>query len=84
MDIGANVGQRVHAAITGPMTILWNEHPTLDAKWQSGSIHENGAIRCAIYNVAGMLDAYLPSATRMMERAPQVPRAPLQAAQVTT
>jgi len=60
--------------VTGPMTILWNEHPTLDAKWQSGSIHDYGAIRCAIYNVAGMLDAYLPSATRMMERAPQVPQ----------
>jgi uncharacterized protein len=60
--------------VTGPMTILWNEHPTLDAKWQSGSIHDYSAIRCAIYNVAGMLDAYLPSATRMMERAPQVPQ----------
>src|SRR6516164_1161549 len=58
--------------VTGPMTILWNEHPTLDAKWQSGSIHDYGAIRCAIYNVAGMLDAYIPSGTRMMERAPQV------------
>ena len=60
--------------VTGPMTILWNEHPTLDAKWQSGSIHDYGAIRCAIYNVAGMLDAYVPSATRMMERASQVPQ----------
>ena len=60
--------------VTGPMTILWNEHQTLDAKWQSGSIQDYGAIRSAIYNVAGMLDAYLPSATRMMERAPQVPQ----------
>jgi len=59
---------------SGPLTILWNEHQTLDEKWQNGSIHDYAAIRCAIYNVAGMLDSYLPSATRMMERAPQVPQ----------
>jgi putative CocE/NonD family hydrolase len=64
--------QRMEAAV--PLTILWNEHQTLDAKWQDGSIQDYSAIRCAIYNVAGMLDAYLPSATRMMERAPQVPQ----------
>jgi uncharacterized protein len=64
--------QRMEAAV--PLTILWNEHQTFDAKWQDGSIQDYGAIRCAIYNVAGMLDAYLPSATRMMERAPQVPQ----------
>jgi uncharacterized protein len=62
--------QRLEAS--GPMTILWNEHQTLDGKWRDGSIQDYGAIRCAIFNVAGMLDAYLPSATRMMERAPQV------------
>lgn len=60
--------------VAGPMTILWNEHETLDAKWKDGSIQDYSKIRCAIYNVAGMLDAYLPSATRMMERAPQVPQ----------
>jgi uncharacterized protein len=64
--------QRLEAGV--PLTILWNEHQTLDAKWRDGSIQNYGAIRCAIYNVAGMLDAYLPSATRMMERAPQVPQ----------
>jgi predicted acyl esterase len=62
--------QRLEASV--PLTILWNEHQTLDAKWRDGSIRDYGAIRCAIYNVAGMLDSYLPSATRMMERAPQV------------
>jgi predicted acyl esterase len=60
--------------VSGPLTILWNEHQTLDAKWRDGSIQDYGAIRCAIFNVAGMLDSYLPSATRMMERAPQVPQ----------
>ena len=64
--------QRLDVSI--PLTILWNEHQTLDAKWRDGSIQDYGAIRCAIYNVAGMLDSYLPSATRMMERAPQVPQ----------
>ncbi len=58
--------------VSGPLTLLWNEHQTLDAKWRDGSIQDYSAIRCAIYNVAGMLDSYLPSATRMMERAPQV------------
>jgi uncharacterized protein len=60
--------------VSGPVTIVWNEHETLDAKWRDGSIQDYGAIRCAIFNVAGMLDCYLPSATRMMERAPQVPQ----------
>jgi len=60
--------------VSGPVSNLWNEHQTLDAKWRDGSIQDYGAIRCAIYNVAGMLDSYLPSATRMMERAPQVPQ----------
>ena len=64
--------QRLEAATA--LTILWNEHQTLDAKWQDGSIQDYSKIRCAIYNVAGMLDSYLPSATRMMERAPQVPQ----------
>ncbi len=59
---------------SNPLTLLWNEHQTLDEKWRDGSIQDYGAIRCAIYNVAGMLDSYLPSATRMMERAPQVPQ----------
>ena len=62
------------AAVSVPMTILWNEHQTLDAKWRDGSIQDYAKIRCAIYNIAGMLDPYLPSATRMMERAPQVPQ----------
>jgi putative CocE/NonD family hydrolase len=64
--------QRLDAAVA--LSILWNEHQTLDAKWQDGSIQDYSAIRCAIYNVGGMLDAYLPSVTRMMERAPQVPQ----------
>jgi putative CocE/NonD family hydrolase len=64
--------QRLEVAV--PLTILWNEHQTLDAKWQDGSIQDYAAIRCAIFNVAGMLDSYLPSAPRMMERAPQVPQ----------
>jgi uncharacterized protein len=64
--------QRLDASV--PLTILWNEHQTLDAKWRDGSIQDYRPIRCAIFNVAGMLDSYLPSATRMMERAPQVPQ----------
>jgi uncharacterized protein len=56
----------------GPLAIAWNEHQTNDAKWQDGSIQDYGKITAAIFNVAGMLDSYLPSATRMMERAPQV------------
>ena len=64
--------QRLEAAVA--LSILWNEHQTLDAKWKDGSIQEYGAIRCAVYNVGGMLDSYLPSVTRMMERAPQVPQ----------
>src|SRR6202030_279345 len=47
--------------VSVPMTILWNEHQTLDAKWRDGSIQDYATIRCAIYNVAGMLDPYLPS-----------------------
>lgn len=61
-------------AATAPMTILWNEHQTLDDKWRDGSTQDYAAIRCAIYNIGGMLDPYLPSVTRMMERAPQVPQ----------
>ena len=64
--------QRLDA--TGPLTIDWNEHQTDDAKWQDGSIHDYAKITAAVFNVAGMLDSYLPSATRMMERAPQVPQ----------
>jgi putative CocE/NonD family hydrolase len=64
--------QRLEAAVA--LSILWNEHQTLDAKWQNGSIQDYSSIRCAIYNVGGMLDSYLPSVTRMMERAPQVPQ----------
>jgi putative CocE/NonD family hydrolase len=57
-----------------PLSIRWNEHQTLDAQWLSGSIRDYGAIRCAIYNVGGTLDSYLPSVTRMMERAQHVPQ----------
>ena len=57
-----------------PLSIRWNEHQTLDAQWLSGSIQDYGAIRCAIYNVGGTLDSYMPSVTRMMERAPHVPQ----------
>ena len=64
--------QRLDA--TGPLTIDWNEHQTDDAKWQDGSIHDYAKITAAIFNVAGMLDSYLPSATRMMAKAPQVPQ----------
>jgi uncharacterized protein len=64
--------QRLEAAVA--LTILWNEHQTLDAKWKDGSIQDYGRIRCAIYNVGGMLDSYLPSVTRMMEHAAQVPQ----------
>jgi putative CocE/NonD family hydrolase len=63
---------RLEAAVA--LTVLWNEHQTLDAKWKDGSIQDYGRIRCAIYNVGGMLDSYLPSVTRMMEHAPQVPQ----------
>ena len=61
-------------ALTGPLTIDWNEHQTNDAKWQDGSIQDYGRITAGVFNVAGMLDSYLPSATRMMERAPHVPQ----------
>jgi putative CocE/NonD family hydrolase len=64
--------QRLEAAVA--LSILWTEHQTLDSKWKDGSIQDYGAIRCAIYNVGGMLDCYLPSVTRMMELAPQVPQ----------
>ncbi|MDB5738457.1 MAG: hypothetical protein JWO65_2125 [Sphingomonas bacterium] len=64
--------QRLEAS--GPLTIDWNSHQTCDAKWQDASTHDYSAIRAAIFNVAGMLDSYLPSATRMMRRAPQVPQ----------
>src|ERR1700733_13558817 len=57
-----------------PLSIRWNEHQTLDAQWLSGSIRDYGAIRCAIYHVGGTLDSYLPSVTRMMERAQHVPQ----------
>lgn len=64
--------QRLEAAAA--LTIDWNRHQTDDAKWQDGSIHDYSKITAAIFNVAGLLDAYLPSATRMMERAPHVPQ----------
>jgi uncharacterized protein len=64
--------ERLDAAI--PLSIHWNEHQTLDAQWLNGSIQDYGAIRCAIYNVGGTLDSYLPSVTRLMERAPHVPQ----------
>jgi uncharacterized protein len=63
---------RQRLAASGPMTVLWNEHQTLDEKWRDGSTQDYAAIRCAIYNIGGMLDPYVPSVTRMMERAPQV------------
>ncbi len=53
--------ERLDAVI--PLSIHWNEHQTLDAQWLSGSIQDYGAIRCAIYNVGGTLDSYLPSVT---------------------
>jgi putative CocE/NonD family hydrolase len=64
--------QRLEAS--RPVTIDWNEHQTNDAKWRDGSIQDYGKITAAVFNVGGMLDSYLPSATRMMERAPQVPQ----------
>ena len=55
--------QRLEAAVA--LSILWNEHQTLDAEWKVGSIQDYyGSIRCAIYNVGGMLDCYLPSVGR--------------------
>jgi putative CocE/NonD family hydrolase len=75
--VGAHRWRRIwqeRLEASGPLTIGWNEHQTYDAKWQDGSIHDYGAIRAAVFNVAGMLDSYLPSATRMMARAPQVPQ----------
>ncbi len=60
--------------VTFPLTIDWNSHQTNDAKWQYGSISDFGKITAAIYNVGGMLDSYVPSVTRMMEKAPQVPQ----------
>lgn len=56
------------------VSIDWNGHQTNDAKWQDGSTSDYGRITAAIYNLAGTLDSYLPSATRMMERAPQAPQ----------
>ena len=57
-----------------PITIDWNEHQTDDAMWRHGSIEDYGAIKAAVFNVGAMLDSYLPSATRMMVRAPHVPQ----------
>jgi len=64
--------QRLDAA--EPLAMRWTEHQTLDAQWRSGSIRDYEAVCCAIYNVGGTLDSYLPSVTRMMERAPHVPQ----------
>jgi uncharacterized protein len=64
--------QRLEAIV--PLSIHWNEHPTLDAQWRNGSIEDYGALRSAIYHVGGMLDSYLPSITRMMECAPRLPQ----------
>jgi uncharacterized protein len=64
--------QRLGAIV--PLSIRWNQHPTLDAQWRNGSIEDYGALRAAIYHVGGMLDSYLPSVTRMMERAPLLPQ----------
>ena len=61
-------------AATGPLTIDWNQHQRDDAKWQYGSTRDYGTITAAVFNVAGMLDSYLPSATRLMARAPQAPQ----------
>jgi predicted acyl esterase len=59
--------------VSVPMTILWNEHQTLDAKWRDGSIQDYATIRCAIYNVAGMLDPY-STFCDTDDGAPQVPQ----------
>jgi putative CocE/NonD family hydrolase len=64
--------QRLEAIV--PLSIHWNEHPTLDAQWRSGSIDDYGTLRSAIYHAGGMLDSYLPSVTRIMERAPTLPQ----------
>jgi putative CocE/NonD family hydrolase len=64
--------QRLEAAV--PLAMHWTEHQALDSQWQNGSVQDYAAIRCAIYNVGGTLDSYLPSVTRMLERAPQVPQ----------
>jgi len=64
--------QRLDAA--NGMSIVWNEHQTLDAFWKNGTIQDYTKIRCAIFNVGGMQDCYVDSAVRMMERAPQVPQ----------
>ncbi len=59
---------------SGPLTIDWTSHQTDDAKWQDASTRDYSKITAAVFNVAGMLDSYLPSATRMMREAPQVPQ----------
>ena len=59
---------------SGPLSINWNEHQTDDALWRYGSTQDYSQIKAAIFHVAGMLDSYLPSATRLMERAPQAPQ----------
>lgn len=61
-------------AATRPVSIDWNGHQTNDAKWQSGSTTDYGRITAAVFNLGGTLDSYLPSVTRMMERAPQAPQ----------
>ncbi|MDR3512037.1 MAG: CocE/NonD family hydrolase [Caulobacteraceae bacterium] len=47
----------------------WNQHQRDDAYWKNASTQDYGKIRCAVFNVAGMLDSYLDSAVRMMEQA---------------
>lgn len=64
--------QRLEATVA--VVILWNEQQALDAKWKNGSLQDYDAIRYAIYHVEGMLDSYLPSVTRILERAPHVPQ----------
>jgi putative CocE/NonD family hydrolase len=64
--------ERLEAASS--LAIAWTEHQTNDAKWKVGSVSDYGRIRAAILNVGGVLDCYVPSATRMLERAPHVPQ----------
>ncbi|GBQ66859.1 peptidase S15 [Ameyamaea chiangmaiensis NBRC 103196] len=64
--------QRLDA--TRPVSIDWTGHQRLDDTWAYGSVEDDTAIRCPIYHVAGMLDCYVDSAPRLMERMPDVPQ----------
>lgn len=63
--------ERLEAA--EPVALKWVENHTPDY-WECGTIRDYGQFQTPIYHVAGVLDGYVNSPVRIMERAPQVPQ----------